>query len=144
MNTTRRIRPAADVAIGYAADERGSGLAYATVNTGAGPTVVRLPFRVAPLTALDGLENGYAAVAALARHLRARGLSRVRVRAADVRVVADLNGAGSPPKALAMDYVKIRCLLNGLGAARLELADTTDVADLAARARAELHLHVAA
>jgi hypothetical protein len=68
----------------------------------------------------------------------------VRLRIGDARVVADLGGAGSPPKALAMAYVKIRCSLRGLGSVRLELADSVEIRDLAARAQAEARLHTAA
>ncbi len=144
MNTSRRARPAADVAIGYAADERGAGIAYAAVHTGSAVSTVRLRFTARPTPALEGLEFGYAAVAVVAAHLKARGFGRVRLRVADERIVADLNGTGAPPKALTMLYVRIRCLLHGLGAARLEAGQAADVADLTARARAEAELTVAA
>ncbi len=144
MTNTRRIRPAADVAVGYAADERGRGIAYAAVATGSNRAVVRLPFTSPVLPALDGLDVGYAAVAAIAAHLKARGFARVRVRLADERIVADLGGTGSPPKALAMAYVKTRCMLHALGAVRLETAAPVEVRDLSARAQAEVRLHAAA
>jgi hypothetical protein len=69
---------------------------------------------------------------------------RARIRLQDPRVVADLNGAGTPPKCLGMAYVKARCALHALAAVRLEVAEPVDVRDLAARAQAEIHLHVAA
>jgi hypothetical protein len=97
-----------------------------------------------PLPALEGLQHGYAAVAAVAAHLKARGFGRVRLRLADARVVRDLCGTGSPPAALAMAYVQTRCLLRGLGSARLEEIDTAQIRDLSARAAAEAGLHVAA
>jgi hypothetical protein len=144
MTNSRRPRSAADVAVGYAADERGRGVVYAAISTGSASRTVRLTFSAAPLPALDGLENGYAAMAAVGAHLKARGFGRLRIRLGDTRVVADLNGAGSPPKALTMAYVKTRCVLHGLGAVRLETAEPIEIRDLAARARAEVGLHVAA
>jgi hypothetical protein len=146
MTTTksRRIRSAADVAVGYAVDERGSGVAYAAVGTGGTTSVVRLAFAAPRFPALDGLEAGYAAVAVVAEHLKVRGVDRVRIRTADQRVVDDLSGAGVPPKALAMVYVRTRCLLHGLGSFRIEHGESTEVRDLTARARADVQLHVAA
>jgi hypothetical protein len=144
MTISRRARPSADVAVGYAADERGHGVAYAAISTGTASRVVRLAFTAAPLPALEGLENGYAAMAAVGAHLKSRGFGRVRIRTGDARVVADLNGAGTPPKALTMAYVKTRCILHGLGAFRLEAAEPVEIRDLATRAQAEVGLHVAA
>jgi hypothetical protein len=144
MTTSRRLRPAADVAIGYAADDRGSGIAFAAIHTGSTTNVVRIPFRFVPLAGLDGLEGGYAAVGAVAGHAKARGFGRVRIRLADARVAADLNGGGAPPKALAMVYVKVRCALHSLGAVRLEPAEPVEVRDLQTRAKAELRLRPAA
>jgi hypothetical protein len=144
MTNSRRARAAADVAVGYAAGDRGNGVAYAAVNNGSATVVVRLPFTAPPLPGLDGLECGYAALAAVGAMLKARGFGRVRVRVGDARIVGDLSGAGSPPKPLAMAYVKIRCALHSLGAVRLEVADAVEVRDLTARAQAEIGLSVAA
>lgn len=144
MTNSRRPRPAADVAVGYAADERGRGVAYAAINTGSAVGTVRLPFAATPLPALDGRQEGYAAIGVVCAHLKARGFARVRIRIGDQRVVADLNGTGSPPKPLAMAYVKIRCALHGLGAVRLQAAESIEIRDLIARAQAEVGLHVAA
>jgi hypothetical protein len=144
MTDSRRARSAADVAVGYAADERGHGVAYAAINTGSASRIIRLTFTATPLPALDGLEHGYAALAAVGAHLKTRGFGRLRIRIGDERVVADLSGTGSPPKALTMAYVKTRCVLHGLGSVRLEAAEPVEVRDLAARARAEVGLHVAA
>jgi hypothetical protein len=144
MTNSRHTRSAADVAVGYAADERGRGIAYAAISAGNGSRVVRLPFAAEPLPALEGLENGYAALAVVGTHLKSRGFGRARIRLGDARVVADLSGTGSPPKALAMAYVRARCILHGLGIVRLEAAEPVEIRDLAARARAEVGLHVAA
>ncbi|MGB8266403.1 MAG: hypothetical protein WCE44_08790 [Candidatus Velthaea sp.] len=144
MTHALRNRPAADVAIGYAADPSGFGIAYAAVDTGTTSSVVRIPFRVKRLTGLEGREVGYAAVAAVGMHLRSRGFGRVRLRIADAGAVAELSGSGSVPAALAMSYVAVRCMLHGFAAARLECAQPVDVADLTNRASAEAALHVAA
>ncbi|GAC1404669.1 MAG: hypothetical protein NVSMB64_08270 [Candidatus Velthaea sp.] len=144
MTNARRTRPAADIAVGYAADSNGHGIAYAAISTGTSAGIVRIPFAATALPALEGRDVGYAAVAAVADHLKRRGIGRARVRLADGKVVADLSGGGSPPKALAMPYVKTRCLLHGLGAVRLEQAEPIEIRDLTNRARAEVSLTVAA
>ena len=140
MNRNR----AADVVIGYASDPAGHGLAFAAVANGTGRGVMRVPFTVVPLALFGGRESGYAAVAAVATELRRRGYSRVRVRTANDDVVADLAAPRIVPTALAMLYVKARCTLNGFAAARVERADPREIADLEARARAELSLRTAA
>jgi hypothetical protein len=145
MTHALRNRPAADVALGYAADPAGTGVAFAAVATGTTAGVVRVPFRVQRLAGLDGREVGYAAVTAVAAHLRSRGFGRVRLRVADTHVVDELTGAKNVPStALAMPYVAARCALRGFAAARIECADPRDVADLTNRAIAEATLHVAA
>ncbi|MFN2459716.1 MAG: hypothetical protein ABR591_03350 [Candidatus Velthaea sp.] len=144
MSHARRSRPPADVAVGYAADAHGFGIAYATISSGAASGVVRLPFRITPLPVLEGRDAGYAAVAVVTAHLKSRGVGRVRLRLADGKVVSELAGEAAPPKALTMPYVRTRCLLHGLGTVRLEMADAADVRDLTRRAVASLTLHSAA
>lgn len=144
MNTTRRSRPAADVAVGYAADLQGHGIAYAAIATGSSRGTVRIPFTATSLPALEGRDVGYAAVAAVGAQLKRRGFGNVRIRLADEAVVADLSGTSTPPKALAMAYVKTRCLLHGIGSVRLETAEPVEIRDLTSRAQAEVTLHVAA
>jgi hypothetical protein len=144
MTQSRRTRPAADVALGYAAGDDGHGIAYASINSGSAAGVVRLPFAASARPPLDGLAAGYAAVAAVGAYLKARGFARVRIRMGDERVVADLGGTGAPPKSLAMAYVRIRCLLHGFGSVRLEAAESIETRDLNARAKAEVELHAAA
>lgn len=144
MTHAHRSRPAADVALGYAADSQGNGIAYAAISTGTSSGIVRIPFRTPRFAGLDGREIGYAAVAAAGNHLKQRGFGRVRVRVADAHVVADLSGAGTVPAALAMPYVKTRCVLHGFTTVRLERAETVEITDLAVRAKAEVTLTVAA
>jgi hypothetical protein len=135
---------AADVIVGYAHDGTGRGLAYATVASGSGRGVMRVPFSATPLAIHDGREFGYAVVAALAAELRKRGFARIRVRLDDERVVHDLASPAVVPPALGMPYVRARCALNGFASARVERAEPREIADLEARARAELQLRTAA
>jgi len=139
MQQSSRHR-SADVAVGYAADRSGHGIAYAAIGTGTGRTVVRLPFGVPNLPALDGREQGYAAVATVGGYLRARGFTRVRIRVAEDAVVNDLNARRSVPAALTMEYVKTRCILHGFAAARVERAEPIETRDLETRARADVAL----
>jgi hypothetical protein len=135
---------AADATVGYAADATGRGLAYAAIATGTQSGVVRVPFQALPLALYGGREFGYAAVVAVANELRRRGYGRVRLRLSDEEVVRDLASPRIVPPALAMPYVRARCSLNGFPVARVERADRREIADLEARARAELQLRTAA
>jgi hypothetical protein len=134
----------ADAAVGYAADRTGNGIAYLAIATGTGRAVVKVPFTAVPLAALDGREFGYAAVAAAGAYLRSRGFTRVRIRLADDTVVDDLNGRRTVPPALAMAYVKTRCILHGFAVARVERGEPVETHDLEARARAEIALRTPA
>jgi hypothetical protein len=134
----------ADAAVGYAADRSGNGIAYLAIATGTGRAVVKVPFSAIPLAALDGREFGYAAVAAAGGYLRSRGFTRVRIRLADDLVVDDLNGRRTVPPALAMAYVKTRCILHGFAVARIERGEPVETHDLDARARAEIALRTPA
>jgi hypothetical protein len=141
--TTTRHR-SADAAVGYAADRTGNGVAYAAIATGTGRAVVKVPFGAVPLAALDGREFGYAAVAAVASYLRSRGFTRVRIRLADEGVADDLSGRRSVPPALAMAYVKARCVLHGFAVARVERGEPIETDDLEHRARTEVALRTSA
>jgi hypothetical protein len=141
--TTPRHR-SADVAAGYAADHTGNGIAYAAIATGTGRAVVKVPFRAALLPALDGREVGYAAVEALGAYLRGRGFTRIRLRIADELVVDDLNARRTVPPALAMSYVKTRCVLHGFAVARVERGEPIETHDLETRAVAEIALRAPA
>ena len=134
----------ADVAVGYAADHTGHGIAYAAIATGTGRAVVKSPFGAVPLPGLDGREFGYAAVAAAGAHLRTQGFTRIRVRVADELVVDDLSARRQVPPALAMAYVKTRCVLHGFAVARVERAEPIETHELEARARADIALRTPA
>jgi len=134
----------ADVAAGYAADRSGNGIAYAAIATGTGRAVVKIPFRAVPLPGLDGREVGYAAIEAVGAYLRGRGFTRVRIRIADELVVDDLNARRTVPPALAMAYVKTRCVLHGFAVARVERGEPIETHDLETRALAEIALRAPA
>jgi hypothetical protein len=143
MQTTSRHR-SADVAVGYAADHAGNGIAYAAIATGTDRAAVRITFGTQPLPALDGRELGYAALSAVATYLRGRGFSRLRLKIADQTVVDELNGRRSVPLPLAMAYVKARCALHGFSAARVERGEPIETHDLQTRAQAEIALRAPA
>jgi hypothetical protein len=143
MTQTIRHR-SADVAVGYASDRTGRGIAYAAIATGKGRAVAKIPFGLSPLPALEGREVGYAAVAAVSAHLRGQGFTRVRLRIGDELVVDDLNARRAVPPALAMAYVKTRCVLHGFALARVERAEPIETHELQARAHAELASRTAA
>jgi len=144
MPQTATRHRSADAAVGHAADSTGNGIAYVAIATGTGRAVVKVPFSVVPLTGLDGRELGYAAVGAVAAYLRSRGFTRVRIRLADEITVDDLNGRRSVPLALAMAYVKTRCILHGFAVARVERGEPIETHDLQTRARAEIALRTPA
>jgi len=144
MSRTAPRHRSADVAVGYAADARGVGYAYAMVAGGSARAEVRVPFTCRPLAALEGREAGYAAVAAVAAHLRARGFTRVRLRIENGRVADELSARAAAHPALAMAYVKTRCILHGFAVARVERAEPVETEHLTARARADLAGHTPA
>ncbi len=137
-------RKAASLKIGYAADERGEGVAYALVAGKGGESLMRTAFRVRRLGGLEGREVGYAALTAVVSALRGRGSRALDIEIADDAIVAEVEGRRPIPPPLAMPYVTLRCSLNGLAQARVRCVDRAAVADLEGRARAEVSLHVAA
>jgi|HubBroStandDraft_1064217.scaffolds.fasta_scaffold63862_2 hypothetical protein len=143
MTHTTRHR-SADVAVGYAADRSGRGIAYAAIATGTSRSVVAVPFGAVPLAAHEGRELGYAALTAVASHLRSNGFTRVRLRLADHQTVDDVCARTTVPPALTMAYVRARCVLHGFALARVERAEAVETHDLEARARADVALRAAA
>jgi hypothetical protein len=146
MQQTATRHRSADVALGYAADRTGTGIAYVAIATGSGRATVKVPFSAVPLAGLEGRESGYAAVAAAGGYLRARGFTRIRLRLADGQLVDDLNARGCVPPALALAYVTTRCILHGFAVTRVERGEPIETHDLETRARAEISLqtHAAA
>jgi hypothetical protein len=143
MMGTRRPRhpnPEIDAEIGYAADPRGGGVAYARVSTADAEHLLRVPFR-AGRTSLPERAAGYAALTAVTRALHARGRGRIRFALDDVALIEDLAGRRTVPEALVLPYVRLRCALNQLEDFSVE---PSAEGDLAQRARAEVALNVAA
>ncbi|MGH7714565.1 MAG: hypothetical protein ACREML_01090 [Vulcanimicrobiaceae bacterium] len=128
------------VVIAYAANLRGAGVAYAEIGGEDEPR--RIAFRLQRFPALLGREVGYAALAAVAAALRAEGFRSVRLGIADERIIEDLEQRRQLPQALTLSYVQLKCTLNTFSRVDVVVANPSD--DLAARARAEVELAVAA
>ncbi len=132
------------VTVAYAADAQGTGLAYALVRGAQRERVLRVPFRVRPVPGLGGRENGYAALRAVAAELRERGVKAVSLRVDDAELVRDIRERRDLPTVLTVPYVAVRCALNRFAFAEVALGDDERGRDLAARARAEVTLNLAA
>jgi hypothetical protein len=129
-----------DVAIAYAANLQGDGVAYAEIAGENEPR--RIAFRLERYPALLGREIGYAALIAVATALRAEGFRAVRLAIPDERVIEDLEQRRQLPQALALQYVQLKCRLNMFSRVDVIVANPSD--DLCARARAEVELAIAA
>jgi hypothetical protein len=135
---------AVTASVGYAADDRGNGVAYVRmILKGGGPRVLRVAFRVQRQPALSGREVGYAALTAVCGALRRRGLDFVRLAVEDSALIAELKQRDTVPPPLAMPYVRLGCALNQFRRYEIAAMKPGD-ADLTARARSEAALHVAA
>jgi hypothetical protein len=130
-----------DTAIGYATNPGGSGIVYARVRGVVGDQLLRVPFRVGRTSSLPDREAGYAALTAVARALHGWGVGRVRFALDDPALIDDLTAHRDLPPAIVLPYVRLRCALNQLDDVTFERATESD---LAARARAEVTLTVAA
>ncbi|MDQ2663482.1 MAG: hypothetical protein M3Y18_05535 [Candidatus Eremiobacteraeota bacterium] len=132
--------------VGFAADERGEGIAYARVarpGTSQRGALVRVPFRLQRMPALLDREIGYAALTAVATHLKERGVERVGFVVDDPRLVEDLRERRDVPQPLGLPYVRLGCALNQFR--EYDVAPLPgDGSDLSARARAEVAMHIAA
>jgi hypothetical protein len=109
--------------IGYAAGERGSGLAYARLMGNGATRLIRRVFRTA-----------------VADAMAKRRLRDVRFVIGNAAVASELATRGEVPGSLALAYVRLRCALNALSAT--VTLGTTD--ELTQRARAEIALNLAA
>jgi hypothetical protein len=133
-----------DVIVGYAANERGAGVAYAAIHGRRSVVLVRAPFSVRRYGTLQGREVGYAALQAIAEPVRERYGGTVRFTVSDEALAADLNERRPLPTPLTMPYVTLRCRLNRFRSADVVHATTGETSDLGARALAEVSLNVAA
>ncbi|HEV3152192.1 MAG TPA: hypothetical protein VGZ02_00150 [Candidatus Baltobacteraceae bacterium] len=127
------------VAVGFAADDSGNGVAYARAE---GQRTLRVPFTVKRYAALLGREVGYAALCEVARVLHRRGFERIEFAIDDASLLSDLAERREVPAPLTLAYVRLRCALNQLREYRIRPAPGES--DLTARARSDVALHVAA
>jgi hypothetical protein len=138
----QKTYPKVQATVGFAADASGEGVAYARLKGIRGEGLVRVPFGVKRYPALLEREIGYAALTAVAVHLRKRGVVQIDVAVDDSQLAADLRERRDVPEALSMAYVRLGCALNAF--ADYRLVDADGASDLTARAKAEVAMHVAA
>jgi hypothetical protein len=130
-----------EVAVGYAADPTGMGVAYAGVTGRHGRQVIRLPFRIARRTLLVERAVAYAALVTVARALCKRGIRRTRFILPESGFVEEVTTRSALPEQLALPYVRLRCALNAFDDYEIR-GGATD--ELSQRARAEIALNLAA
>jgi hypothetical protein len=143
MSDRRTTRQPTPIAVGFAASPAGEGVAYARLLAPAPESLLRVAFTLKMQPALRGRDVAYAALRAVAAEVRARGIARVEFHLDDEWLSVDLNERRTLPQALVLPYVALRCELNRLHDVSV-VADEAPVRDLAARARAEVWLNVAA
>jgi hypothetical protein len=130
-----------EAAIGYAADARGNGVAYARLTSVRARRLLRVTFAVPKGARPIERASGYAALTALARSLRRRGTVRVCFKTNDAQFVDEIQTRRELPDGLTLSYVRLRCALNSLANWSVRTAPTDD---LTQRARAEAALNLAA
>ncbi len=132
------------VAVGFAADLQGNGVAYARLGDQLRPQqIFRVPFVVKRCAALLEREVGYAALTSVISNLHRRGVRRVRLSIEDGHLAADLREHRDVPAALTLAYVRLGCGLNQFADYAI-VSSPQDASDLTHRARTELAMHVAA
>jgi hypothetical protein len=140
MRTMRSSDPAVEAAVGYAVNERGTGLAYARLTRPGARQLLRVGFRVAAPASSDRA-TGYTALTAVVRALCKRGFREVRFTLDDAQFVEEIATGRGVGEMLVLEYVRLRCALNSLAKFAVQ-AGATD--DLTQRARAEVALNLAA
>jgi hypothetical protein len=151
MSMQKRSPRTAVATIGYAADDRGHGIAYAKIWSTAAEadrtrleSVTRVEFHVRVRPALRGREVAYAAVEAVAAKLVEAKVAIAELRVADAQLATDLEQRRAVPADLQLPYIALRCTLNRLASFSVVACDDGTARDLTARARAELMLDRAA
>jgi hypothetical protein len=145
MKRQKRAEEVVRATIGFAAGESGEAVAYVSLGRGLGlEQTLRLPFRCRVLPSLSGRDVAYAAALAVAGELLQRGIKRVTLALDQEELVEDIRQHRTVPAALAVSYVLLGCALNRFREASLECSPSSTCRDLAARARADISLHVAA
>jgi hypothetical protein len=122
--------------LGYAADERGRGIAYTRLRDERGEHLLRVAFRVR--REYVSREVAYAALTAIAQTLARRGVMRARFLLEDEQLVADVIEREALSAAIVLPYVRLKCALNQFETFSLAAAETLD---LTQRARAEIALN---
>jgi hypothetical protein len=139
MHDGRGSDAAIDAAVGYAADERGNGIAYVSAVKSETRRLLRIAFRVAAPVSERAV--GYAALTAVARALAKRGVRGVRFVLSDREFAQEVATGSGVSDTFAIPYVRLRCALNALSRFEVRVSSTDD---LTQRARAEAALNVAA
>lgn len=141
MRTRRDSRAAVTVLVGFAANERGRGIAYARLAGMAATRLLRLEFCVGSIHEKAEPAVAYAALTAVARAVVRSGISRAKFVVADENFVNEIATGTGVGETLAIPYVRLRCVFNSLAHFSIA-AGATD--DLTQRARAEAALNIAA
>jgi hypothetical protein len=140
MGTRRGADRAAEATVGYAADERGNGLAYARIAGMRSRRLLRVGFRV-PAGPATERAIAYAALTAVTRALSRCGLREVRFVVSDARFADEIATGRGVAERLVLAYVGLRCALNTLATFGVQPGATDE---LTQRARAEVTLNLAA
>jgi hypothetical protein len=130
----------AQATVGYAADERGNGLAYARLTSVRSRRVLRVGFRVTARPLTDRA-IAYAALTAVTQALSRRGFRNVRFVVGDAQFADEVATGHGVCERLVLSYVALRCALNSLAGFGVRPGATDE---LTQRARAEVTLNVAA
>lgn len=129
--------------IGFAADQRGAGVAYVRIAGAGAGHLLRVGFSATRYPGLDGREVSYAALAAVVTTLRRNGIRSVQLEFDEAALRRDIEERRDVPAPLTVPYVRLRCALNALGQYRLAQPAAGDN-DLAVRAQREITMHAAA
>ncbi|HTX60010.1 MAG TPA: hypothetical protein VMH02_10085 [Verrucomicrobiae bacterium] len=103
--------------------------------------MLRAAFRASPGAEHEPRDVGFAAVRAIAPALR-KQIGEMQLQLDDAGLIADLTQRRELPNGLLIPYVRARCALNSFKCCELVQSDGPN--DLAARARAEVSLRLAA
>ncbi len=141
MQTMRSYDPTVEAMVGYAAAEGGKGLAYARLTGVQSKQLLRIGFRVTAPEPWSDRAIGYAALTAVSRALRKRGVHEVRFLLGDPEFVEEIATGHGVGETLVLSYVRLRCALNSLAKFGVQTGATDDLTN---RARAEVALNVAA
>jgi hypothetical protein len=141
MQQTRTQAPTVDAVIGYAAGERGNGVAYARLAGDGIERLLRVAFHVGAALPPGDRAIAYAALTAISRALGKRGFQRVHFTLGDRAFAEEIATGRGVSEARALQYVRLRCLLNSLTQFEVR-AGCAD--ELTQRAQAEVALNVAA